>query len=185
MKNERTKDDGENAGSGEGSGEAENAGLGEAVVPEDPDDPAVVGEIPDRRVVAIGTALLGICAAFAAYGFLGDDDPERRSVPTASVTYRVTGTGTAAVSYLARSEAGGATVEKGVDLPWHRTVRVPLGKDPAVSIQLGKRGGEASCTLSIRGEHQRRATASGSYGRATCTAELPAERPNERPAERG
>ncbi|MEU1333099.1 hypothetical protein [Streptomyces sp. NPDC005865] len=157
-----------------------NARLGEAVVPEDPDDPTVVGEIPDRRVVVVGTALLGVCAGFVAYGFLGGDDPERRSVPTTAVTYRVTGTGTVAVSYLARSESNSATVETGVALPWRRTVRVPLGKDPAVSVQLGKRGGEASCTLAIRGEHQGRATASGSYGRATCTAELPSKAPEGR-----
>ncbi|MEV0118128.1 hypothetical protein AB0H77_33625 [Streptomyces sp. NPDC050844] len=71
------------------------------------------------------------------------------------MTYDITGEGSASVSYLARS------VE---------------GKNPAVSIQLGKQGGEARCALSIRGEHRQRATAFGSYGRATCTAELPAQR---------
>ncbi|MEU6821550.1 hypothetical protein ABZ921_13035 [Streptomyces atriruber] len=151
-------------------------GLGEVVIPEDPADPTVVGEISNRRVVAVGGVLLSICAGFVAYGFLGDDEPERRSVPTASVTYRITGTGTADVSYLAKDAGGSATVETGVELPWHKTVRVPLGKDPAVSIQLGEQGGEASCALAIRGEHQRRATAFGAFGRATCTGDLPAER---------
>ncbi|TGA87566.1 hypothetical protein E2651_40505 [Streptomyces sp. MZ04] len=92
------------------------------------------------------------------------------------MTYDITGTGSAGVSYLARSTEGSATVERDVELPWRKTVRVPLGQDPAVSIQLGKRGGEARCALSIRGEHKQRATAFGSYGRATCSAELPAER---------
>ncbi|MGW6056404.1 hypothetical protein [Streptomyces sp. NPDC055189] len=133
-----------------------------------------VGEISNRRVVAVGAALLGVfCTAFAAWGLLGDDEPEQRPVPTASVTYDITGTGIASVSYLARSTEGSATVEKGVELPWRKTVRVPLGKDPAVSIQLGKKGGEASCALAIRGEHKQRATAFGSYGRATCTADSP------------
>ncbi|MEV0255875.1 hypothetical protein AB0H82_16635 [Streptomyces sp. NPDC050732] len=77
------------------TGPRETDGLGEVVIPEDPDDPTVVGEIPDRRVVAVGVALLGICAGFVVYGFLGGDDGERRSVPTAPVTYRLTGTGTA------------------------------------------------------------------------------------------
>ncbi|WP_367044457.1 hypothetical protein [Streptomyces sp. Je 1-332] len=141
-------------------------------------DAKVVGEISNRRVVAVGAALFGICAAGVTYGFLGGDEPEERPVPTASVTYRITGTGNADVSYLARSSEGSATVEAGVELPWKKTVRVPLGKDPAVSIQLGRKGGEASCAVAVRGEHRQRATAFGSYGRATCTAELPTrERP--------
>ncbi|MFK4067329.1 hypothetical protein [Streptomyces sp. NPDC029674] len=155
----------------------ETDGLGEEVIPEDPDDPTVVGEVSDRRVVAVGAVLLGICAGFVVYGFLGgDDEPERSAAPTAPVTYRVTGTGTADVSYLSGNTGGSATVETGVELPWRKTVRVPLGKDPAVSIRLGERGGEASCTLSVRGEHQRRATAFGAHGRATCSVELSAER---------
>lgn len=140
----------------------------------DVDTTKAVGEISNRRVVVAGAALLAVfCTAFAAYGFLGDDAPDRNAVPTASVTYRITGTGHADVSYLARSTQGDATVESGVELPWKKTVRVPLGKDPAVSIQLGKKGGEASCALAVRGEHKQRATAFGSYGRAICTAELP------------
>ncbi|MEV7195919.1 hypothetical protein AB0N81_29540 [Streptomyces sp. NPDC093510] len=158
----------------------ETDGLGELVVPEDPDDPTVVGEISNRRVVAVGGVLFGICAGFVVYGVVGgDDEPERRSVPSVSVTYRVTGTGTADVSYLSANTEGSTAVETGVEtaveLPWRKTVRVPLGKDPAVSVRLGEQGGEASCTLSLRGEHQQRATASGAGGRATCTAELPAE----------
>ncbi|MFE0172670.1 hypothetical protein ACFWZ2_10165 [Streptomyces sp. NPDC059002] len=152
------------------------AEIGEIVIPESALDHKTVGEISDRRVVSVGALLFGICAAFVGYAFLGDDEPEQRPVPTASVTYRITGTGAADITYLARSAKGAATVEAGVELPWKKTVRVPLGKDPAVSIQLGKRGGEASCALSVRGEHQQRATAFGAYGRATCTAELPAKR---------
>ncbi|WP_241027371.1 hypothetical protein [Streptomyces verrucosisporus] len=59
-------------------------------------------------------------------------------------------------------------------LPWKRTVEVPQGKEPTVSILLGEEGGEASCTLAIRGRHVQRATAFGSYGRATCSGALPA-----------
>ncbi|QEU97370.1 hypothetical protein CP970_16415 [Streptomyces kanamyceticus] len=111
------------------------------------------------------------------YGVLDEDEPERqRPVPTASVTYRITGSGDAGVSYVAGSAKGAARVEAGVELPWRKTVRVPLGEDPAVSIRLGKAGGEASCALAISGEHKRRATAFGAYGRATCSADLPAKR---------
>ncbi|UFQ17609.1 MULTISPECIES: hypothetical protein [Streptomyces] len=64
-------------------------GLGEVVVPEDPDDPTVVGEVSDRRVLAAGAVLIGICAGFIAYGFLGGDEGKSRSAPTA-VTAPVT-----------------------------------------------------------------------------------------------
>ncbi|MEU8954086.1 hypothetical protein AB0C93_07265 [Streptomyces sp. NPDC048518] len=88
-----------------GWGEIDAGDLGEVVVPEDPDDPTVVGEIPDRRVVIVGAVLIGICAAFIAYGFLGGgdsggddgDDPGgtsgERPARTASAPYRVTDTG--------------------------------------------------------------------------------------------
>ncbi|MFH8291581.1 hypothetical protein [Streptomyces sp. NPDC018059] len=45
--------------------------IGEVVVPEDPDDPTLVGEIPDRRVLAVAAVLFAVCAGFIAYGFLG------------------------------------------------------------------------------------------------------------------
>ncbi len=160
----------------------ESDGLGEVVVPEDPDDPTVVGEISNRRVLAVGGVLFAICAGFVVHGFVGGDEPERRPAPTASVTYRVTGTGTGAadVSYVAEDasgdDAGDTDGETRVELPWQKTVRVPLGKDPALSIRLGKQGGEVSCTLSVGGEHRQRATASGAYGRATCSAELSGKR---------
>ncbi|MEU5580128.1 hypothetical protein ABZ791_16070 [Streptomyces huasconensis] len=64
-------------------------GLGEVVVPEDPDDPTVVGEVSDRRVLAAGAVLIGICAGFIAYGFLGGDEGNSRSAP-AAVTAPVT-----------------------------------------------------------------------------------------------
>ncbi len=45
--------------------------IGEVVVPEDPDDPTLVGEISDRRVLAVAAVLFAVCAGFIAYGFLG------------------------------------------------------------------------------------------------------------------
>ncbi|PWI12025.1 hypothetical protein DIZ27_03190 [Streptomyces sp. NWU339] len=111
------------------------------------------------------------------YGALGTDnatEPERPKAPTAAVTYRVTGEGHVDVSYLARSEGGKATVEKDIRLPWKKTVQVPLGQPPTLSIVLDGDGGQARCALAIRGAHVQSATASGTHGRATCAGELPA-----------
>ncbi|MGI5402456.1 hypothetical protein ACQEVG_24025 [Streptomyces sp. CA-135486] len=130
---------------------------------------------PDRRGLVIAAVALLACGGLIGYGFLNTPEkPKPRALPTAEVTYEVTGSGTAELSYLARSESGEATVEKGVTLPWRKTVQVPLGKAPTVALVLDGKGGQASCTLAIRGKHVQRATASGNYGRATCTGELPA-----------
>jgi bifunctional ADP-heptose synthase (sugar kinase/adenylyltransferase) len=129
---------------------------------------------PDRRGLLIAGVTLLACFGLVGYGILNtDEQPKPRAVPTAEVTYEVTGTGTAEISYLARSEAGAATVEKGVTLPWRKSVQVPLGKAPTVAIVLDGKGGQASCALAIRNKHVQRATAMGEFGRATCTGELP------------
>jgi hypothetical protein len=131
---------------------------------------------PDRRGLVIAAVALLACGGLIGYGFLKTPEkPKARAVPTAEVTYEVTGSGTAELSYLARSESGEATVEKGVTLPWKKTVQVPLGKAPTVALVLDGKGGQASCTLAIRGKHVQRAIASGNFGRATCTGELPAD----------
>ncbi|MGW0731155.1 MmpS family transport accessory protein [Streptomyces sp. NPDC002851] len=130
-----------------------------------------------RATLAIAAALLLLCGGFVAYGvFSTEDKPKAEPVPTAEVAYEVTGDGPADISYLAGNESGKATVVKGADLPWRKTVEVPLGKAPIVSIVLGEQGGKASCTLAIRGKHVQLATASGEFGRATCSGgELPTE----------
>ncbi|SEC10402.1 hypothetical protein SAMN05428938_1254 [Streptomyces sp. KS_5] len=126
-------------------------------------------------LIAAGVALAA-CAGLVLYGVVdtGDSDgrPERRT-PTASVTYQVSGQGTADITFQARSEAGKATVVKAAALPWRRTVDVPLGQAPSVSITLGENGGQARCTLAISGRYVQSATASGTFGRATCTGVLP------------
>ncbi|MEU1147118.1 hypothetical protein ACFYO9_04485 [Streptomyces sp. NPDC005863] len=100
------RDDEKSGGLAEfGAGDVDPGVLGEVVVPEDPDDPTVVGEIPDHRVVIVAAVLVGICAAFIAYGFLGggdgggdDSDGDggtsgERPARTASAPYRVTDMG--------------------------------------------------------------------------------------------
>ncbi|MEU3687607.1 hypothetical protein [Streptomyces narbonensis] len=128
---------------------------------------------PDRRgLLAAGIVLLA-CLGLVGYGVLDtDEQPKPHAVPTAEVTYEITGTGTVEISYLARSEDGTATVEKNVTLPWKKSVRAPLGKAPTVAVVLDGRGGQAACTLAIRGKHVQRATAMGEFGRATCSGEL-------------
>ncbi|MBT2466778.1 hypothetical protein J7E97_02555 [Streptomyces sp. ISL-66] len=133
------------------------------------------GGSPDRRGLLIAGIALLACFGLVGYGILNaDEQPKPRAAPTAEVTYEVTGTGIAEISYLARSEAGTATVERGVTLPWTKSVQVPLDKAPTVAIILDSKGGQASCTLAIRNKHVQRATAMGEFGRATCTGEAQA-----------
>lgn len=128
-----------------------------------------------RAVVLIAAVLLLACAGLVGYGLLDtEEEPEKPSTPTASVTYEVTGDGTAEISFLGRNEDGTATVVRDAELPWKRTVQVPLGTAPTVAIVLGEKGGQASCTLAVRGKHVQRATATGAFGRATCAGALPA-----------
>ncbi|GGT11660.1 hypothetical protein GCM10010271_13080 [Streptomyces kurssanovii] len=144
-------------------------------------DPETVNESPKagagggRAGVAIAAVLLLACGGLIGYGVLDSEEkPKPPTVPTAAVTYEVTGEGPVEISYLARSEDGTATVVRGAELPWKKTVQVPLGKPPTIAIVLGEKGGQAACTLAIRGEHVQRATAMGEFGRATCAGELPA-----------
>ncbi|MFF2191106.1 hypothetical protein [Streptomyces sp. NPDC058155] len=140
----------------------------------EPADKSKDKDTGNRAGIAIAAAVLLACGSLVGYGILNTEEkPKPRAVPTAEVTYEVTGEGTVEVSYLARSESGDATIESGVQLPWKKTVRVPLGKDPTVAIVLGEKGGQAACTLALHGTHVQRATASGTYGRATCSAPLP------------
>ncbi|MCP9991037.1 hypothetical protein LUX09_11875 [Streptomyces albogriseolus] len=98
-----------------------------------------------RAVVLIATVLLLACAGLVGYGLLDtEEEPRKPSTPTAAVTYEVTGDGTAEISFLGRNEDGRATVVRDAELPWKRTVRVPLGMAPTVAIVLGEKGGQAS-----------------------------------------
>ncbi|MFJ7154416.1 MmpS family transport accessory protein [Streptomyces sp. NPDC101118] len=124
----------------------------------------------DRNVIGIaGVVLLATCG-LVGYGILSTpQDPEPAAVPSVAVTYEVTGTGTAEIAYRSDAESAAAAVERNVRLPWKKTVQVPLTESPTVNITLDKTGGQASCTLAVQGKHVQLATASGAYGRATCT----------------
>ncbi|MEW1690155.1 hypothetical protein ACIQOF_16215 [Streptomyces sp. NPDC091265] len=142
---------------------------------ESPQSESTAGRRVDRRGIAVGALLLAACAGLVLYGVLDTQEksaePKR---PTAAVTYEVTGEGTADLTYQARSESGTAVVARRVNLPWKKTVRVPLGKPPLVTITLDAEGGRARCALAVSGRHVQTATAYGSYGRATCQGALPA-----------
>ncbi|MET8563494.1 hypothetical protein ABZV75_23960 [Streptomyces flaveolus] len=132
----------------------------------------------ERTGLLIGAALLAACGGLVLYGVLDTTDkPGKPTVPTATVTYEVTGDGTADIAYQGRSEIGTATVDHAVALPWKKTVRVPLGRPPLVSITLGEKGGRASCSLAVRGKHVQTASAYGKFGRATCQSELASATP--------
>jgi hypothetical protein len=93
--------------------------------------------------------------------------PPERTVP---VTYDVTGTGTAQITYAGHG-ASAETVT--VHLPWHQSAELAAGHGPAtISIVLGQSGGRATCALTIHGTPVQHATAYGSYGRATCSTNL-------------
>lgn len=62
----------------------------------------------------------------------------------------------------------------GSDLPWREDAEVALGTEPTLRIVLGEESGDAGYAVAVRGKHAQRSTATGAYGRATCSAPLPA-----------
>lgn len=128
-----------------------------------------------RTLTAALTATALAAAALLGYTLTRDDDtpPEQRPAPTAPVTYTVDGKGTAQITYLAQSTTGAGTTVQAATLPWRKTVRVPLGQTPTITLILPDDGGQAACTLAIRGNLAQRSTATGPHGRATCSADLP------------
>ncbi|WP_246040779.1 hypothetical protein [Streptomyces cadmiisoli] len=134
----------------------------------------------DRPVLIAAISVLVLCLGFVLFGVVrgtGDEDKAEPEVPTARVTYEVTGEGTANLSYQGASEQGTAVSVSGARLPWKKTVEVPLGQNPVISITLGEQGGQARCAVAVRAQHVQSATASGEFGRATCSASLPAPAP--------
>ncbi|GAA3486553.1 hypothetical protein GCM10018987_06320 [Streptomyces cremeus] len=148
--------------------------------PAEPAGSSNPGKLPASRrrprlLAGAAALLVAVAAAYGVYTLTSPNTSAKPPAPTAAVTYSVTGTGTVDITYLATSEQGAATTEKAVHLPWKKTVQVPLGQEPSVKVQLSRQGGEATCALAVRGEHKQRATATGTYGRTTCTTSLPAQ----------
>ena len=67
----------------------------------------------DWRSLTVAGILIAACGGLVLYGVLDTaDTPAEPHVPTAAVTYEVTGDGTADIAYQGRSEAGSATVDE-------------------------------------------------------------------------
>ncbi|MGW4825057.1 hypothetical protein ACWEP4_40645 [Streptomyces sp. NPDC004227] len=135
-----------------------------------------------RAALIAGSAALAACAGLVLYGVLNtgkSGGTAEHRVPAASVTYEVTGEGIVDITYQARSTSGTATRVNAAPLPWRTTVDVPLGQEPTISIVLGEKGGQARCTLSIRGQHVQSGTATSVFGRATCAGQLSHQDPPE------
>ncbi|MFJ2932522.1 hypothetical protein ACIO8G_07115 [Streptomyces sp. NPDC087219] len=155
----------------------------EAKAPEGTETPATTRDSrspddrgTDRGGFVVAAVLLLACAAFVAFGVLGQEKAPpkgRAGAPAAEVTYEVVGEGTADITYRAAGD-GPAGVVTRVGLPWRKTVSLPPGTPPSVGVTLDEKGGTASCTLAVRGAHVQRATATGAFGRTTCSGELPA-----------
>jgi hypothetical protein len=123
------------------------------------------------RPLVFGGALLCVAIAtagalFATHNTNDENGAEAgRHSPTVPVAYRVTGHGTARINYAGPD---GKLHTVNAHLPWHSNANMNTGTHAAVSIVLGKEGGNATCSVSMHGKVIQHATAYGSYGRANC-----------------
>ncbi|MFI9771645.1 hypothetical protein ACIHJG_32920 [Streptomyces sp. NPDC052415] len=155
---------------------------GEAGAPADSAGPPKSGRLrflTDRPVPVAAAAAFALCAGLVAYGVLrGEESDPPRKVPTAAVTYEVTGQGRVDITYQGASENGTAETVTRARLPWRMETKVPLGRTPVVSVVIGSEGGNAKCALAIKGRHVQSATANGAYGRTGCRGVLPSPSPS-------
>ncbi|WP_393061534.1 hypothetical protein [Streptomyces sp. LN549] len=130
-----------------------------------------------RRILIGSAVALLLAAGVVAYGVLTtSDEPEAKPVPTAAVTYEVRGSGTVTIDFIAQGKQPKTLTVSGSELPWRKNVEVALGTEPTVRIALDDKGGDAGCAVAVRGRHVQGSTATGPYGRATCSAPLPPAR---------
>ncbi len=159
-------------------------GTEERVEPSESAEPAERRRaLADRPGLVAAVVLVALCAGVVVYGVLrgGDKGEPAAEVPTAAVTYEVTGEGQVDITYQGTSEQGTAETVTRAELPWRMEVKVPLGRTPVVSVVLGSAGGHAKCALAVKGRHVQSATADGAYGRAGCTGVLPSPSPSPSP----
>ncbi|MCZ7416993.1 MULTISPECIES: hypothetical protein [unclassified Streptomyces] len=122
--------------------------------------------------MSVGVAALLAVAGGAVWLLDADEDEAPEPPATVAVIYTVTGEGPADISYHA-GDGGAAKTAAATELPWTAEVEVtPDGGPATVTVVLGEEGGEAQCTVAVRGEHRQRSTAFGTFGRATCSAEV-------------
>ncbi|MGQ4718582.1 MmpS family transport accessory protein [Streptomyces anulatus] len=136
-----------------------------------------------RTLIAVAVALL-LAAGAITYGvFASRGEPQPKPVPTAAVSYEVSGSSTVKIDFIALGKQAKSLTLSGSDLPWRKNVKVALGTEPTVRIVLDGKGGDAGCTVAVRGKHVQRSTATGPYGRATCSAPLPDAQNTSSPAD--
>lgn len=131
----------------------------------------------DLSLRAVSVTIL--CIALAASGCTSDHHDH--SPPGRTITYRVSGHGTADITYRA-PHAHGARSVTAARLPWSTTVDLPTTEGaPVLTVVLGTEGGQAACSIAVAGRRVQRAIASGTFGRATCRTDSGAERPSQGP----
>ncbi len=88
-----------------------------------------------------------------------------------TVVYRVTGAGTATITYSAwDKDHNGTTQHSDVPLPWTKTITGSgLFNAYSVDATLGASGGTVACTLTVDGKQVSSNSASGAFSSATCT----------------
>lgn len=99
---------------------------------------------------------------------------DQQSKKQVTVTYAVTGRGTASINYDTSTNAGVSTENANeVPLPWSKDVVISgLFRAPHVVATLGADGGTVTCTISTGGRVLKTATSSGPFASATCMADL-------------
>ncbi|MFG2358632.1 MmpS family transport accessory protein [Streptomyces sp. NPDC048521] len=139
---------------------------------ENPDiDDTAAAPVTRRRLrpLVFGGALLCVATAGALFATHDTNDENgagaRHHSPTVPVAYHVTGHGTAQINYAGPD---GKLHTVNAHLPWHSNANMTTGAHAAVSIVLGREGGNAACSVSMHGKMVQHATAYGSYGRANC-----------------
>jgi hypothetical protein len=81
------------------------------------------------------------------------------------ITFRVEGTGAADITW---SGVTGGTAAH-VTLPWRRISRQDASAlDLSLTVVLGGKGGDATCSIAVDGRKVASSLASGVYGRAAC-----------------
>src|SRR5437016_6229618 len=116
-----------------------------------------------RRWPPTSTALAGVTVIL----FLAGCSPSPNhtdNVAKQGITFAVDGQGTADITWSGTPEGTASHAT----LPWHNTVQEPNGAHPvSMTVVLGQRGGQATCSITIDGHRVSSSLAQGAFGRAT------------------
>jgi hypothetical protein len=112
------------------------------------------------------------CAAVVGSVATNISNESKREV---HVSYSVSGTGTASITYDTTTNAGWSSEQANdAKLPWSKDVTMSgILKSPNVFATLGPNGGKITCTITVDGQVLKTATGSGPYATAMCTASIP------------